>query len=158
MKDRKRVLRPGQGSPRRLAQKHFGKRVDESALFRERHEDGRRDIAEVGVAPPRQRLETHRDGRSQIDDRLKVDIDPTGDDRIAQCLLKLRRVLHLLCDLLRIDGDLSAAAPFGAVERGIGALQQVVERVSGKGIGQQPERGESRTFRSRVRRAKRALL
>ena len=135
------LARPGQRRLGRLAQQRLRERVDEAALLGERHEDGRRNEAEIGIVPARQRLEADDMIVGERDDRLEMHVDRVGNDGVAQRLFELRRALHLLGDLCGIDGDLAAAAPLGAVERRLGALEQILEFVAGKGIDGKAEGG-----------------
>ncbi len=127
------MLRPGNGGFGRLAQQRLRQRIDEAALFGQRHEMGRRDIAEIGMAPAGQRLEADDLGRVQIDDRLEMHIDLIGDDGIAQRLFHLRGAAHFLRDFVGIDGDLRAAAALGAIKRGGRTLQELVRLAAAKG-------------------------
>ncbi len=66
-------------------------------------------------------------------------IDFIGDDGVSQRLLQLRCPLHFLGDFARIDRDLATTAPLGPIESRIGAFQQVLEIVPGKGIDSKAE-------------------
>ena len=58
-----------------LAQHPFADRDDEAALFGHRDEVGRRDVAELGVAPAQQRLGAAHHAAAQFDLRLVVQLE-----------------------------------------------------------------------------------
>jgi len=51
------------------------KRPYDAALLGDGDEDARRDEAQIAVGPARQRLETDRLARPDIDDRLEIRLD-----------------------------------------------------------------------------------
>ncbi|MNY28456.1 hypothetical protein D3C86_1624310 [compost metagenome] len=68
-------------------------------------------------------------------------IDGICNDGVSERLFQLRGALHLLRDLARINRDLAAATSLGAIERRLGAFQQILEFIAGEGIDGETEGG-----------------
>ena len=83
------------------------------------------------MVPAHQRLEARRPRRSQISiERLVVQLEFVGEQRLAQIELELAALLHLRVHF-RLE-EVIGAAPvgLGAVERHVGVAQQLIRLVT----------------------------
>ena len=85
-----------------------------------------RDQALLGMAPADQRLEAADLVAREIDDRLVVQLELAGRQRLAQVVLHGAARLHLRVHLRLEEAEGAAPVALGAIERQIGVADQLV--------------------------------
>ena len=104
----------------------LAQRDDKADLFGQRDEVGGRDHAPGRMIPAYQGFEAADFLARQVDDRLVVQLELAGRQRLAQVLLHDAAGLHLQVHRGFEETERAAAVALGAVEREVGVAQQFV--------------------------------
>ena len=120
------VAGPLRGGGACLPDDPLADRHDEADLLGQRDEVGRRDHSPGRMIPADEGLEAADFVARQIDDRLVVQLELAGRQRLAQVLLHDAAGLHLQVHLGFEEAERAASVALGAVEREVGVAQQLV--------------------------------
>ena len=137
--DREPEVRQTRLAPRAVlqaggAQHPQAERLDQAVLLGERHEVVGQDEAELGMAPADQRLEPHDLPAVERDLRLVDQLELVLLERAPQMLLAHHLLEHPHVQRRVVQLQAVAATLLGAVERHVGALQQLIRAHAVAGI------------------------
>ena len=123
------------------AQHPDAERLDQAALLGERHELVRRHQPELRMAPAQQGLEPDDRTAVQLDLRLVEEHELTLLERPAQPPLEHHLLEHPDVEGRVVELEAVAAALLGAIQRHVGALEQLVRSGTVLGIEADPDAG-----------------
>ncbi len=153
--------RPGFGPGRRLGagrlQHPFAERADQAAILGHRDEFAGRDKAFGRVFPAQQGFERYDVGRRHVEQGLEVELELAALHRRLQVLFHLQPDQQLLVHFRLVEAPVVAAFRLDAIERQVGARQQVVHVLgvvrrhgdadADPDLGAHAEQGEGRLHR-----------
>ena len=124
------LVRPRGGVAAGLPEHPFAERHDQPDFLGDRNEFVGTDQAALRMVPAQQRLEAADLAARKLDQRLIVELEFVGEQRLAQVELQPAALLHLRVHL-RLEEMIGAAAVgLGAIERHVGVAQQLIGLVA----------------------------